>query len=411
MKLYPPIIEGTLPAFYGSIIKVPFTMNKSVSKQDIDGFALKIKTVQNQINISKEAIIVGTEAWDKNSNIINFNIEDNIQSKLNVGQFYKVQLAYVNGEDIGYYSTIGVIKYTSDPLLSLSSEDGQTYSGIYSQKLKDISEKLYSYSFTLIDSLNNIIETSGEQIHNSSNDTNSYESINLYTINTDLEKNKIYHLIYKIKTINGLEKTIQTKGFSSIENIDSSLKVNIICNVNCEEGSIDIGLEPLEEQFVSGTYYLLRSSNENNFKSWSEIFNFSLHGKKLPKQLFKDMAIKQGVRYKYAIQQYNSHGLRTKRVETKYSVQADFEHSYLYDGERQLKIKYNPKVTSFKTTLMETKIDTIGNKHPFIFRNGTVEYKEFPISGLISCLSDENKMFDIDLFYDNNDVENLKQMF
>jgi hypothetical protein len=38
---------------------------------------------------------------------------------------------------------------------------------------------------------------------------------------------------------------------------------------------------------------------------------------------------------------------------------------------------------------MESKIDTIGNKYPFIYRNGKVKYKEFPISGLLSYLSDE----------------------
>jgi len=39
------------------------------------------------------------------------------------------------------------------------------------------------------------------------------------------------------------------------------------------------------------------------------------------------------------------------------------------------------------------KIDTIGSKYPFIFRNGVVSYKEFPISGLISYLADNNEMF------------------
>jgi hypothetical protein len=45
MKLYPPIIEGTLPAFCGSIISIPFFMNRNVNKGEITGFALKIKTV------------------------------------------------------------------------------------------------------------------------------------------------------------------------------------------------------------------------------------------------------------------------------------------------------------------------------------------------------------------------------
>jgi hypothetical protein len=83
-------------------------------------------------------------------------------------------------------------------------------------------------------------------------------------------------------------------------------------------------------------------------------------------------------------------------------ILADFEYAYLFDGDRQLKIKYNPKVSSFKNTLLESKIDTIGSKHPFIFRNGNVNYKEFPISGLISYLSDENNLFyDTSSFFDD----------
>lgn len=66
---------------------------------------------------------------------------------------------------------------------------------------------------------------------------------------------------------------------------------------------------------------------------------------------------------------------------------------FLFDGEKQLKIKFNPKVSSFKKTLMENKSDTIGSKYPFFFRNGRVEYKEFAINGLISYLMDENDLF------------------
>jgi hypothetical protein len=58
-----------------------------------------------------------------------------------------------------------------------------------------------------------------------------------------------------------------------------------------------------------------------------------------------------------------------------------------------LKIKYNPKVSSFKNTLLESKVDTIGSQFPFITRNGNVNYKEFPISGLISYKMDEEYCF------------------
>jgi hypothetical protein len=45
------------------------------------------------------------------------------------------------------------------------------------------------------------------------------------------------------------------------------------------------------------------------------------------------------------------------------------EDMLLMDKVKILKIKYNPKVTSFKKTILEQKIDTIGSPYPFIFRN------------------------------------------
>ena len=51
-------------------------------------------------------------------------------------------------------------------------------------------------------------------------------------------------------------------------------------------------------------------------------------------------------------------------------VFVDFEDCFLYYGKRQLKIKFNPKISSFKKDVLETKIDTLGSKYPFIFKNG-----------------------------------------
>jgi hypothetical protein len=50
-------------------------------------------------------------------------------------------------------------------------------------------------------------------------------------------------------------------------------------------------------------------------------------------------------------------------------------------------------VSSFKKNIQEQKLDTIGGKYPHFFRNGIVEYKEFPVSGLISYRVDENEFF------------------
>jgi hypothetical protein len=44
-KLYPPIIESTLPAFYGDTITVPFVMNRAVSLDQVDDMYLLIKHI------------------------------------------------------------------------------------------------------------------------------------------------------------------------------------------------------------------------------------------------------------------------------------------------------------------------------------------------------------------------------
>ena len=50
-KLFPPILEGTIPAFYSEngIVKItiPFSMNRAVSAIQVKGLVLKIKTVQS----------------------------------------------------------------------------------------------------------------------------------------------------------------------------------------------------------------------------------------------------------------------------------------------------------------------------------------------------------------------------
>lgn len=412
MKLYPPIIEGTIPAFCNQTIVVPFTMNKSVSEKEVKGFKLKIKTVQSGYQPFLTETIQMVD-WNTDTSEVSFLLP----GTLNIGQFYKIQIAYVDTANIiGHYSTVGIVKYTSDPIISiLEPKNGNTYEGIYSQEaindedIRDYTEKVYSYNFTLKDTSGNILETSGDQLHNSSEDVFLYESRDSYTIKTDLEQDKMYYLDYTVKTINGLVKSAQTKHIFQIGSIDSKLRTKLECNLDYENGYIDINLVKPDgveiEESAVGSFYLLRASDEDDFNSWHEVLKFVLRGQQPSRHLWKDMTIKQGVKYKYAIQQFNTYKLRSNRIESNI-VEADFEHAFLYDGERQLKIKYNPKISSFKNTLLESKIDTIGSKHPFIFRNGNVKYKEFPISGLISYLSDEN-----DLFYPSSLAFNSDELY
>jgi hypothetical protein len=167
-----------------------------------------------------------------------------------------------------------------------------------------------------------------------------------------------------------------------------------------ESGCVELSLKPKtdilnnDKKYVNGHFILLRASNEDNYNSWYRLTDFTLASwdSSMDKFLCRDYSIAQGATYKYALQAYNTRGIHSRRFEAN-DIFVDFEDMFLSDGKRQLCLKYNPKVSSFKNTILESKMDTIGGRYPFFFRNGNVHYKEFPISGLISLMMDENKDF------------------
>jgi hypothetical protein len=52
-KLYPPNIEGTIPAFTSAngttTLVVPFSLNKAVGASEVNGFYVKIKTISGTL--------------------------------------------------------------------------------------------------------------------------------------------------------------------------------------------------------------------------------------------------------------------------------------------------------------------------------------------------------------------------
>lgn len=116
---------------------------------------------------------------------------------------------------------------------------------------------------------------------------------------------------------------------------------------------------------------------------------FSGIGKDLEEKTYCDYLCLPGEVYEYGLAMT---GMEPSKWTT---IKLPLEESIiLSDNERTLYIKYNPKISSFKSTILEQKIDTIGSKYPFFFRNGNVNYKEMPIAGLVSYQADEFGAFD-----------------
>ena len=176
------------------------------------------------------------------------------------------------------------------------------------------------------------------------------------------------------------------------DTVRPSINATLHAEVDYNDGFIALSLIPNDDNFYSGNFAIARSSSKDNFATWDEICKFSLNRESPLRNLFKDFTVEQGIRYCYSLQQYNTRGLYSNRMLSE-TLYADFEDMFLYDGERQLKIRFNPGVSSFKNDILESKQDTLGGRYPFIFRNGNVNYKEFPITGLISYLMDDQAYF------------------
>lgn len=173
-RLYPPQIEGVIPAFYGTTLVVPFIMNKTISKNEVFGIALKLKSIHNNEIVYQTQLKDLTQiSFDKQQ--IYFTIPE---KTCIIGTSYKLQIAYIDSSNqIGYYSTVGVVKYTAKPEVIIDGLEGSqlhsdthAYIGVYSQKDKDVTEKVYSYNFTIYKEDGGILETSGELLHNHEND-------------------------------------------------------------------------------------------------------------------------------------------------------------------------------------------------------------------------------------------------
>ena len=63
-KLYPPYLEGTLPAFSlddkgNGVMTIPFTFNRATNVANVTSAKIKIKTVQNDVLLASE----GRRLW------------------------------------------------------------------------------------------------------------------------------------------------------------------------------------------------------------------------------------------------------------------------------------------------------------------------------------------------------------
>lgn len=324
---------------------------------------------------------------------------------------------------VGYFSTAAMVKYTSVPTVEIqglkfySTAAQQTdYVGEYSSS--DPTERVKYYNFYLRDEDGKIVDSVTDNIHNSNLDTvsstdigQSIRSSDLFSAKIQMDKDKLYTVQYVVKTTNNM--TLTSPVYNIIRRAMIPLDdIQFYATPHPDYGYIALKLDYNNSKVDRvGTYLLSRTYEKNGVQVKEKLKKINLAYDLSNSNPYNDYTIEHGIKYQYMIERINNAGVYSLPVLAKLGpvpmsaaeqaaaqnrpteISASFEDAFLYDGKRQLRIRYNPKISSFKKDVLETKTDTIGGKFPFIFRNGSVSYKEFPISGLISRL--ENECFDL----------------
>lgn len=430
INLYPPIVDTYAPAFLvdsgtnKDICRIYFTLSQFNTMEDIANIQVTVRSQYTNLSVldkskyPSEIMITNIkEDTTKTSDdryYIELNKTDIQGGKFEINQYYKVQMRFTHKDApaapsnqaldawlaaninlFSEWSTVCLIRGISTPQLAVSGftiEGGEiswaNYNpiiyGTLSFKNEEETEKLKSYQIKLYDENNNLLTDSGIQYTN----TNSFS----YGLNYNFVAGAKYKFTIECTTMN-LYSAIATYEFTTSTEESEILDFTFIAEADEDNGRVILTIRKsnITDGFT-GELVLRRTSNKTNFTIWEDLKTYKYKGATAIKETFNDMTIESGVWYKYYLQKHsNGVAASTKYIRT--PIMVIFDDMFLTTKDRQLKIKFNPTVSSFKRTIQESRTDTLGSQFPFIRRNGYANYAQFPIGGLISFQIDESELF------------------
>lgn len=430
INLYPPIVDTYAPAFLvdsgtnKDICRIYFTLSQFNTMEDIANIQVTVRSQYTNLSVldkskyPSEIMITNIkEDTTKTSDdryYIELNKTDIQGGKFEINQYYKVQMRFTHKDApaapsnqaldawlaaninlFSEWSTVCLIRGISTPQLAVSGftiEGGEiswaNYNpiiyGTLSFKNEEETEKLKSYQVKLYDENNNLLTDSGIQYTN----TNSFS----YGLNYNFVAGAKYKFTIECTTMN-LYSAIATYEFTTSTEESEILDFTFIAEADEDNGRVILTIRKsnITDGFT-GELVLRRASNKTNFTIWEDLKTYKYKGATAIKETFNDMTIESGVWYKYYLQK-RSNGVAASTKYIRTPIMVIFDDMFLTTKDRQLKIKFNPTVSSFKRTIQESRTDTLGSQFPFIRRNGYANYAQFPIGGLISFQIDESELF------------------
>lgn len=406
-----------------------------------------LKGSRQMMSLSKEKI---KKDWNESGEVryyFEINPSDIIGGQFEINTYYKVQIRFIDNDknitipsndidinawnqkhlmNLSEWSTACLIRGILQPNIYLQNFDTERDTAIASGKetyltapqVLDIVGRMFFNDANQKTSEGENLKSYQIRIWNADSDFTEAECLddsgiiyvdqfsNENSINYSIKYNFVIeqsYVLYINFETNNLYKGVKKYSFKIKDAILDALKGKFTLETYSEAGAVKIKL--LADDDYSGNISIRRTSSESGFQVWedvkTQIWNFS-QNKELT---FEDCTIKSGVFYKYGIQKRSSSGLRGALLIAQETIEKEGEESqpeettdavamvvfddmFLTRDNKQLRIQFDPQISSFGYQISEAKLDTIGSQFPFIRRNGKMKYREFPISGQITHLSD-----------------------
>lgn len=439
--LYPPTLQSSSPVFSisDSVYQIVFRLQEITRPEDIKHIQIRVAKQSNNktIGLTPDGILYKTYTHidDDKEDRVSISLIDDVEP-LEAGSIYKIQVRFgsteaplnaqgklitsqfavwkrdqIENSTFSEWSNVMAIKPITMPdikILKMNDSDILTdlsplFQGICTIAAKN-RETVDKYKFDLYQN-DKLLETSNWLIHNSG--TNTLDS---YRFKTRLISDEGYTVKYSIITVNGFELSISYSFVASETYISELEGVTLRIDdqdMYCKENGC-LRLYVDSQIPFTGCFVVTRASEKDNYTAWEDLKFIVCQNKHFENALFfEDYTIESGIKYKYAIQQERAQKIRTAPIYDEHNSPhyVDFEYSYLYHNNIQLRLMYNHKISTFKHTVLVSKQDTLGDKYPHLVKNGNAYYAEFPISGTISFHSDDDQTFlhlqDRGFYYDD----------
>lgn len=362
--IYAPIIDSRthIVSAADNTLEVRYRDNPAVS--GIENFVLQIFDSNGINQIGDDIKGKSTGENEQGYSIANFSVSGNIDDD-DIGSFYRFRIGY---DDVSItYSSFSTFKYTGSATLTPKFANNKSAISLGYDN-KDVTEPLIYYTIIDPDYPDEIIEGIC--------DKDSLISLNHYPFEGTYNTIQITG-----KTLNGLSlKNTLMKESKPTSTTRLALKENnnTFKNPNPEIGNIifeTTGLLLRDDNIIGNSI-----NNDSTFNSGEPVVYLLKDGETWYRQDFPDPAITEDVLEE------------NPKLKVLKNLLLTLENIVLSDSEHILPIKFNPKISSYKTVIQEQKLETLGSRFPYFFR-GQVNYKEIPISGLLSYLEDEAESF------------------